>query len=248
MRHLQDALLRAGLPKVALEGRPSGPLPSNQARRRRRAVPRRQKMQGGRRGRGRGVRRRHEGPDVLHLHGGPPLEDKGGPRARMRVPRDGGLCTRVVLGGAGEDFSRGGRGEQFGRPGDATEVGSMGLVWSVRAKVPRRGGVRARVGVLEDLRGPAGDGLRSESRDEPAWGRFRICKTRRGLVDSERGPVVYDTTTWRTSGPHSRPAGQSCAVLLTAWTERGGSTDVRSRILRALGALWRRKETPSPQQ
>ena len=50
------------------------------------------------------MRGRHEGPDVLHLHAGPPLEDKGGPRARVRVPRDGGLRARVVLGGAGEDF------------------------------------------------------------------------------------------------------------------------------------------------
>ena len=56
----------------------------------------------------------HEGPDVLHLHAGPPLENEGGPRARVRVPRDGGLRARVVLGGAGEDFGRGGRGEQFG--------------------------------------------------------------------------------------------------------------------------------------
>ena len=39
---------------------------------------------------------------------------KGGPRARVCVPRDGGLRARVVPGGAGEDFGRGGRGEQFG--------------------------------------------------------------------------------------------------------------------------------------
>ena len=35
----------------------------------------------------------------------------------VRVPRDGGLGARVVLGGAGEDFVRGGRGEQFGLEG-----------------------------------------------------------------------------------------------------------------------------------
>ena len=34
---------------------------------------------------------------MLHLHAGPPLEDEGGPRARVRVPRDGGLRARVVL-------------------------------------------------------------------------------------------------------------------------------------------------------
>ena len=47
-----------------------------------------------------------KGPDVLHLHAGPPLEDEGGPRARVLLPRDGRLCARVVLGGAGEDLGR----------------------------------------------------------------------------------------------------------------------------------------------
>ena len=35
---------------------------------------------GGRRGRGRGVRRRNEGPDALHLHRSRPLENEGRPR------------------------------------------------------------------------------------------------------------------------------------------------------------------------
>ena len=65
-----------------------------------------------------GVRGGHEGADVLHLHAGPPLEDEGRPRARVLVPWDGGLRTRVVSGGAGEDFGRRGRGEQFGPQGD----------------------------------------------------------------------------------------------------------------------------------
>ena len=46
------------------------------------------------------MRGRHEGPDVLHLHAGAPLENEGGPRARLRVPRDGGLRACVVSGGA----------------------------------------------------------------------------------------------------------------------------------------------------
>ena len=33
-----------------------------------------------------GVRRDTNAPDVLHLHAGPPLEDKGGTRAYVRVP------------------------------------------------------------------------------------------------------------------------------------------------------------------
>ena len=41
---------------------------------------------------------------MLHLHAGPPLEDEGGPRAHVCVPRDGGIRARVVPGGAGEDL------------------------------------------------------------------------------------------------------------------------------------------------
>ena len=34
---------------------------------------------------------------TLHLHASPPLENQGGPRARVFVPRDGGLRSRLVL-------------------------------------------------------------------------------------------------------------------------------------------------------
>ena len=119
MRPLQHTLLRARMPGAALErGRP------------RQALQKIKKAGGAEQYNANkkyaeavavavgGVRGRHEGPDVLHLHAGPPLEDEGGPRARVCVPRDGGLRARVVLGGAGEDFDRGGRGEQFGQQGD----------------------------------------------------------------------------------------------------------------------------------
>ena len=50
-------------------------------------------VRGGRRGRGREMRGRHGGPDVLHLHAGRPLEDDGRrPRARMRVWRSCGTA------------------------------------------------------------------------------------------------------------------------------------------------------------
>ena len=41
---------------------------------------------------------------MLHLHAGPPLEDEGGPRTRLCVPRYGRLRACVVLGRAGEDL------------------------------------------------------------------------------------------------------------------------------------------------
>ena len=61
-----------------------------------------------------------------------------------------------------------GRGEQLVSRG---EVGAMAHVQLVQARLPRRRGVRARVGVLEDVRGPAGEALDSEPCDEPAWER-----------------------------------------------------------------------------
>ena len=64
-------------------------------------------------------------------------------------------------------------------------------VQPVRAKLPRRRAVRARVGVLEDVCEPAGDELFATRRDEPAWEWF-ICShfLRRRLV-SETGRVFY---------------------------------------------------------
>ena len=61
-----------------------------------------------------GVREDTKGQSA-HLHAGPPLEDEGGPRADVCVPRDGRVCSCFVSGGAGEDFGRGGRGKQIGQ-------------------------------------------------------------------------------------------------------------------------------------
>ena len=61
----------------------------------------------------------------------------------------GWIRARVVLGAAGA-----GRGPAW-RP---ERVEAVAHVSPVRASVPRRRGVRARVGVLEDLRRAAGDG------------------------------------------------------------------------------------------
>ena len=66
----------------------------------------------------------------------------------------------------------------------------------VRATVPRRRAVRARVGVLEDVRGATGGGLCSENGDVFAWERFTLCKSPGGRVVRARGRVVYDAARW----------------------------------------------------
>ena len=72
----------------------------------------------------------------------------------------------------------------------------MVLVQPVRATLPRRREVRARVGVLEDVRGAAGDGLGSALGDERAWERFIRCSSQRGRVVRARGRVGYEAATW----------------------------------------------------
>ena len=68
-----------------------------------------------------------------------------------------------------------------------------------RANVPRRRVVRARVGVLEDVRGAAGDGLGSSWGNECAWERFSCCKPPRGGIVRRRGRVVYAAAHWRST-------------------------------------------------
>ena len=57
--------------------------------------------------------------------------------------------------------------------------------------LPRRREVRARVGVLEDVRGAAGGERGSARRDDAAWERFIRGKSVRGRVVRARGRVVY---------------------------------------------------------
>ena len=110
---------------------------------------------------------------MLHLHRARSIDTRvSASCARVRVPRDGGFCARFVFGGAGEDLGRGGGGEQFGRACEE-RVASVANVWTVRATIPRRRVLRARVGMLEKTcRGAARDGFRSDQRDQPAWERF----------------------------------------------------------------------------
>ena len=70
-------------------------------------------------------------------------------------------------------------------------------MWSVRATVPRRREMRARVGVLEDLRGAAGGGRYSVYGNKPAWERFVRWRLLRGLVVRERGRLGFEAAPWR---------------------------------------------------
>ena len=50
----------------------------------------------------------HEGPDVLHLHAGPPLEDQGGPRARCACRGTAGFAHVSCLAEQAKILRRGG--------------------------------------------------------------------------------------------------------------------------------------------
>ena len=162
----------------------------------------------------------HEGPEMLHLHAGLALEDEGGPRARVRVPRDGVKFAHVsclaeqakILVAEVEENNLGVKvlNERWARwyTCSLCEQGYHGVV------------ARARVGVLEDVRGAAGDGQGSDRLDEPAWERFTQCRTPRGRVVRARGRVVYAAAPWRTKRKHARHAEQSCEHVSEAWTPR----------------------------
>ena len=175
-------------------------------------------MYDGRRGCDGGVRRGHEGPDVLHLPSGRPSTYRRGSCARVRVPYDRRLCARVVLGGAGEDFGGGGRGEQFGLQGEEREVETMAHVQLVQATLPWRRALRARVGVLEDIRRAAGNGRGSAPGDLSGRERFIRVRPLRGRVVRKRGRPVYDAAHWRIRRRPAYCAGQSCEHVSKART------------------------------
>ncbi len=76
-------------------------------------------------------------------------------------------------------------------------VGSVAHLQPVQARLSRRRKVRARVGVLEGVRGTAGGGPTSVPGDERAWTRFIQCSPPRGRFARIRSPVGYDTAPWR---------------------------------------------------
>ena len=49
---------------------------------------------------------------MLHLHASAPLEDEGRPRARLCVPRDGGICSCLLLNNYASSLKSLGRFEE----------------------------------------------------------------------------------------------------------------------------------------
>ena len=84
----------------------------------------------------------------------------------------------------------------------------MAQVQSVRAMVSRSRGMRARVGVLEDVRRAAREEQASDCLDGAAWERFDLRKSSR-RVDREEDGAVYDAARWRIRRRDARRAGQS---------------------------------------
>ena len=143
------------------------------------------------------MRGRHKWSDVLHLHGGPPLENKGGSRAWLCVPGNVGLRARFVPGGAGEDFVRGGRGEQFARQ-IRRDVAALAHVQSMQARLSRRRGVCGRMDVLEDVRGSAREEQASAQRDV-------VAGTALGAVGRNEEELSIHESCWATESRRERP-------------------------------------------
>ena len=159
------------------------------------------------------MRRGHEGADVLHLHAGLALEDEGGPRARVCVSRNGGLCARVVLGGAGEDFVRGGRGEH--RPTNWTRGGRGGTRVVYASKVPRGRAVCPRMGCWKTVVGRReGDWALRECGDDQAWERIMRCRQDEDALSVREAELAMNRRLGAPFGAeHSHRADQSCNQL-----------------------------------
>ena len=92
--------------------------------------------------------------------------------------------------------------------------GAVAHVQPVRARVPRRRAVCARVGVLEDVLGAAGDGRLGVHGDDACLGTVYRRRTPRGRVVRERGRVVYAAAPWRIRRRIAHRAGQSCEARI----------------------------------
>ena len=97
--------------------------------------------------------------------------------------------------------------------------GGVAHVQPVRAKIPWRRALRARVGVLEDVRGAAGGGLVSDQRDDAAWEWFITTgQHHEDALFVQEAELSMRRRIGDPEAQHSRCAGQSCDHLSTAWT------------------------------
>ena len=165
----------------------------------------------------------HEGPGVLHLHAGAPLEDEGGPRARVCVSGRRASRTCRVWRSRRRFCSR--------RPRRTIWTIRSGIgvvqVQAVRARLPRRRAMCARLGVLEDVLGPAGDGLAFEARRSAMHllgnGLPRGTETPEDALSVRRGPtheLSTDAARWSNRRKHSLAQNESCERRMpsASWT------------------------------
>ena len=125
----------------------------------------------------------------------------------------------------------GGRGEQFGAPNVEKRGGAVVHVRPVRATVPRRRAVRARMGVLEDVRGAAGGGPGSVHAMKMLGNGLSRCRTpERGRVVRERGRVGHEAH-WRIRTVHCSPLRAILRARITELGRRRGPAIAAVRIL-----------------
>ena len=87
-----------------------------------------------------------------------------------------------------------------------------------RAAIPRRRGVRARMGALESVRGPAGDGLGSETCDGNLGSGLSAAGHHEDALSVKEAVLSTGAATWRTRRQLARRAEHWLAPRIRAWT------------------------------
>ena len=125
--------------------------------------------------------RRNEGPDVLHLHASPPLEDEGGPVRMCSCRGTAGFAHVSCLAEQAKILS-GGRGNHL----DHKVKNARWHRWDTCSLCEQdyHGVVRARSGGRVGRRTWAA-GAQTGRRDALTWERFTTMQNARGRVDRE---------------------------------------------------------------
>ena len=165
------------------------------------------------------IRGRHGGPDVLHLRG---WRRRRRPRARCAC-RGANWASRTCRAWRG-------RRQVAVERGRATCGGAVVHVWPVRARLPRRRGMRARMGLLEDVRGAAGDGPGSAKCDDVLGNGLLAANHYEDALSVQEAELSMMR---RVGAPeeHSRRSGQSCEYVLVRSDGTKRPADATRRIL-----------------